>query len=247
MLAIAAPPASDTARTPQSADAAGGDSELFSAIALQLYSLKVCRKAETRAARAYQHAEVAHMTDNEVAAATAVASIHEEEISLDGLSIDELEKLRDRIEVVLAQKFTQEIPLEKFYFDAPDDRSMGEIRFEAKTSLGIFRYKGFLLSDGHVESDEVCVLNPGTDFEEDVEDYDGWYTALNSDVSENEAKAIIVKSLLDWQKAREEAADELRHPARCVDSNRGKALHGRVRGERAIQARNRGHAHRRRV
>jgi len=134
-----------------------------------------------------------------VAEKVAVASIHEEDFSLDDLTIDELEKLRNKCDVALAQKLTKEVPLEDWYYDEPDDRSYGEISFKAKTVHGVFTYEGSIGSDGSIEEAKVGLLREDRGLNEGSDEiqFDGFETRFIG-LSDNEAKRVVVKTLLAW-------------------------------------------------
>ena len=129
----------------------------------------------------------------------AVASIHEEDFSLDDLTIEELEKLHNKISVALAQKFTKEVPLTDWDYEEPDDRSYGRIQFSAKTVHGLFKFEGSIGSDGHIEEAEVRVFPEGRDGNDgpDEPQFDGFHIRFIG-LSDDEAKAAVVKALLEW-------------------------------------------------
>lgn len=148
------------------------------------------------------------MTDKEIAALAAVASIHEEhEITLDGLTIEELEKLKSRVESTITKKLESEIPLYDWSFDPPDDRSYGTISFGATTLFGKIEYEGQIDSSGEIAEGEMGLMPEGREYERDpvpdtVEDFDGFHAKLTQDTTDDQAKAIVVKALLEWQKSK---------------------------------------------
>jgi hypothetical protein len=144
----------------------------------------------------------------------AVASIHEEDFSLDDLSVEELEKLRDKCEVVLAQKLEKEVPLLSFDFEPPDDRSYGRLQFEAKTLYGVLKFDGNIDSSGEIADAKPVLLypDPRTDTRElnsgpEEVEFDGIHEHLTLDTSEDEAKVAVVKAVLGWQKFYSECLD----------------------------------------
>jgi len=138
-----------------------------------------------------------------VARTVAVATIHEEDFSLDELSIEELENLRGKVEVALVRKYQVSVPLLSWEFEPPDDRSYGLLKFEAQTLHGKLVFEGMIGSDGNLSESEVLLHTPETlannDGPDDVsESFEGWPDALN-DVTQDECKAYVLKALLEWQ------------------------------------------------
>lgn len=130
---------------------------------------------------------------------TAVASIHEEDFSLDDLTVEELEKLRDKCESTLAKKLTSTVPLTDWYYDEPDDRSYGQINFKAKTVHGVLEYEGSIGSDGAIEEAQIRLWPDGrsTNDGADEPDFDGFERRF-LDLSEDEAQAVVVNAILEW-------------------------------------------------
>lgn len=132
-----------------------------------------------------------------VAKKVAVATIHEEDFSLEDLSVEELEKLRDKVASALCSKLEKEVPFEQFDYEPVDDRSMGKIEFHAKTVHGLLCYEGHIDSGGGIQ-DSSCNLLQGagepTPVEFDLLD------SLHADTDEEQAKIYVVKAVLEWAK-----------------------------------------------
>lgn len=131
----------------------------------------------------------------------AVASIHEEDFSLDDLTVEELETLRDKVASALCTKLEKEVPFEQFDYDPVDDRSMGRIQFCAKTVHGLLCYEGHIDSGGGIQDSTARLAPEGQDEEmETVEVEFDLLDSLHADTDEEQAKIYVVKAVLDWAK-----------------------------------------------
>lgn len=131
----------------------------------------------------------------------AAATIHEEGFSLEDLSIEELEKLRDKVASALCLKLEKEVPFEQFDYEPVDDRSMGRIRFQAKTVHGMLCYEGHIDSGGGIQDSTARLAPEGRDEEmETVEVEFDLLDSLHADTDEEQAKIYVARAVLDWAK-----------------------------------------------
>lgn len=136
-----------------------------------------------------------------VAKKVAVATIHEEDFSLDDLSVEELEKLRDKVATALCTKLEKEVPFLQFDYEPVDDRSMGRIQFQAKTVHGVLCYEGHIDSGGGIQDSTSRLAPEGRDEEmETVEVEFDLLDSLHADTDEEQAKIYVVRAVLDWAK-----------------------------------------------
>jgi|HubBroStandDraft_3_1064219.scaffolds.fasta_scaffold95688_3 hypothetical protein len=134
----------------------------------------------------------------------AVASIHEEDFSLDELTTPELEKLREKVDSTILSKLEKEIHFISFSYEAVDDRSMGQLEFECKTVHGMLAFKGGTIgSDGFMEDGDF-VLYPVDAVDSDSQgvevELDNFCPLFHSNVDTAEAKTEVAKSVLEWAK-----------------------------------------------
>ena len=140
----------------------------------------------------------------------AVATINEEDFDLSHLTVAELEKLQGKVRATIAEKLTKEIPFTEFDFSPPDDRSYGTLTFEAKTLYGVLQYEGSIDSNGGAADAKVSLFRdnaePNDGPDEVGDTWDG-IDGLHVDVSDDEAKTIVVKAVLQWQGAYAESLE----------------------------------------
>lgn len=112
---------------------------------------------------------------------------------LDELTVQELQELRSRVQKELADRASKAARLENFYFCPSDDRSYGELRFEADTPHGRLAYKadvghgGFdrevLTLDGEPEKDIGLRISEGS---------------FSDGTTEEEARERAADAVRDW-------------------------------------------------
>lgn len=121
-------------------------------------------------------------------------------LQLKGMSVRELEDLRERVAKELTAKLTSQVDFKSFSFEAPDDRSMGSLKFEAQTKHGLLRYSSFV-GNGYSDGTEVSLdgADDGSDGLDCLE-----VPNFHDDTDEDDAKRECAKAVLAFEDAYEE-------------------------------------------
>jgi hypothetical protein len=122
-------------------------------------------------------------------------------VKLDGLTVEELESLQERVSKALTDKVCERVKFTEFDFCPCDDRSMGSVKFGAQTKHGLLEYSANL---GNGYTDDVKVSLNGVESDGYDLEVPGFHDNTTNDVAVREC----AKALLEWESSYEPAEVE---------------------------------------